>query len=99
MWDPEAAGNAAKYLRMSEMELLTIRSAPFDGKTSVWVPYADTGYCMGHKMGTKPDPKNTAKITNPDMIEVRRAPDDKGQGRPEFNNSEFLRLTLYFHIK
>lgn len=78
MYDSEAAGNAAQYLRLSDLELLTIKSAPFDGKTAVWVPYADTAYCMGYKMGTKPDPKNTAKVTNPDLIEVRRAPDEKG---------------------
>lgn len=32
MWDPEAAGNAAQYLRLGDMELLDVRNAPFEGK-------------------------------------------------------------------
>jgi hypothetical protein len=66
MWDPEAAGNAAQYLRLDNMELLNIRSVPFEGKTSVWVPYSETGYTKGFKMDEK-DGK----------IEVKRLVDDK----------------------
>jgi len=47
MWDPEAAGNAAKYLRLDDITLIDIRSAPFVGKESVWVPYTETGYTKG----------------------------------------------------
>ena len=43
-WDPEAAGNAAIYLRLPEIQMLEIRNAPFTGANQVWVPYADTGY-------------------------------------------------------
>ena len=43
-WDPEAAGNAAIYLRLPEIQMLEIRNAPFTGGNQVWVPYADTGY-------------------------------------------------------
>ena len=45
LWDPEAAGNAANYLRLPNLQLIDIRNAPFEGKTAVWVPYAQTGYC------------------------------------------------------
>ena len=31
LWDPEAAGNAAMYLRLDDMKMLEIRNAPFDG--------------------------------------------------------------------
>ena len=31
LWDPEAAGNAAVYLRLDDMKMLEIRNAPFDG--------------------------------------------------------------------
>ena len=43
-WDPEAAGNAAIYLRLPDIQMLEIRNAPFTGGNQVWVPYADTGY-------------------------------------------------------
>ena len=32
LWDPEAAGNAAIYLRLPDIELIDVRNAPFDGK-------------------------------------------------------------------
>ena len=44
LYDPDAAGNAAPYLRLDPVVLMEVRSAPFDGKTAVWVPYAETGY-------------------------------------------------------
>ena len=31
LWDPEAAGNAAQYLRLPEKDMLEIRNQPFDG--------------------------------------------------------------------
>ena len=51
LWDPVAAGNAAIYLRLPDTDLLEIRNAPFDGRTAVWVPYAETGYTKGKKTG------------------------------------------------
>lgn len=51
LWDPVAAGNAAIYLRLPDTELIEIRNAPFDGRTAVWVPYAETGYTKGKKTG------------------------------------------------
>ena len=59
LWDPEAAGNAANYLRLPDKEMLEIRNQPFEGGKAVWVPFADTGYCKaeligdGEKPGTK----------------------------------------------
>ena len=44
LYDPDAAGNAAPYLRLDPVLLMEVRSAPFEGKTAVWVPYAETGY-------------------------------------------------------
>ena len=59
LWDPEAAGNAAVYLRLPDKEMLAIRNQQFEGSKAIWVPYADTGYCKadligdGEKPGTK----------------------------------------------
>ena len=44
LWDPEAAGNAAQYLRLPEIALCEIRNAPFIGANAVWVPNSETGY-------------------------------------------------------
>ena len=53
LWDPVAAGNAAIYLRLPNLELQDIRMAEFEGKTAVWVPYSETGYTKGKKRGEK----------------------------------------------
>ena len=66
MYDPEAAGKAAIYLRLPAEELITIRNAKFDSKTAVWIPYSETSYTKGHKMGQKGD-----------KIEVKRLVDGK----------------------
>ena len=73
MWDPEAAGNAAQYLRLSDVALLDIRAIPFEGKTAVWIPYPETGYTAAYKMGEKENPKNPKEM----MVEVKRLVDDK----------------------
>ena len=44
LWDPEAAGNAAQYLRLDNLKLIDIRNAPFEGRTACWIPYA--GKCL-----------------------------------------------------
>ena len=66
LWDPEAAGNAAIYLRLPDIDLIDIRNAPFEGKTAVWVPYSETGYTKGKKLNDKGD-----------KIEVERLVDGK----------------------
>ena len=61
LYDPDAAGNAAPYLRLDPVVLMEVRSAPFDGKTAVWVPYAETGY-------TKVIPNFDLKMTKVDQL-------------------------------
>ena len=73
LWDPEAAGNAAIYLRLSDIALLDVRSAPFEGKTAMWVPYAETGYTKAYKMGEEDDPK----VKGAKVIRCKRLVDDK----------------------
>lgn len=41
MWDPEAAGNAAQYLRLGDIELLDVRNAPFEGKWELKYNFMD----------------------------------------------------------
>ena len=72
MWDPEAAGNAAIYLRLPDIELIDIRNAPFEGKTAVWIPYSETGYTTGKRLGEEQDPK-----TKKNKIKVLREVDGK----------------------
>ena len=73
LWDPEAAGNAAKYLRLDDITLIDIRNAPFEGKTACWIPYAETGYTMGKRTGKE----ETDEKTKVKKIEVERLVDGK----------------------
>ena len=61
LWDPEAAGNAAVFLRLDDMKMLEIRNAPFDGGKAVWVPNSETGYIKGLVQGDGDKP-NTTKV-------------------------------------
>ena len=73
LWDPEAAGNAAVYLRLDNLKLIDIRNAPFEGRTACWIPYAETGYTKGKKTGKEEvDEKTKVK-----KIEVERLVDGK----------------------
>ena len=73
LWDPEAAGNAAIYLRLDNLKLIDIRNAPFEGRTACWIPYAETGYTKGKKTGKEEvDEKTKVK-----KIEVERLVDGK----------------------
>ena len=51
LWDPEAAGNAAGYLRLPDNQMLEIRNQPFEGTKAIWVPFADTGYTKAELLG------------------------------------------------
>jgi len=51
LWDPEAAGNAAQYLRLGDKYMMELRSQPFDGGKALWIPYAETGYCKAELIG------------------------------------------------
>ena len=62
LWDPEAAGNAAIFLRLDDMKMLEIRNAPFEGGKAVWVPNAETGYIKGMITGDGDKP-GTQKVT------------------------------------
>ena len=54
LWDPEAAGNAAVFLRLSDMAMLEIRNAPFIGKLNLsliifWKEYKFQAFFMKRK--------------------------------------------------
>ena len=51
LYDHEAAGNAGKFLRLPEQDLLTIRNATYPGKDAVWVPNKEKGYIKGMNLG------------------------------------------------
>ena len=82
LWDPEAAGNAAQYLRLDDIKLIDIRNAPFEGRTACWVPYSETGYTMGKKTGEEKDGKvevirlvdDKVKLYKPDQVEPQNPP-------------------------
>ena len=48
LWDPEAAGNAALYLRLPQEEMMQLQSKEYSGRNAVWVPFAETGYTKGY---------------------------------------------------
>ena len=79
-WDPEAAGNAAQWLRLPATTMLEIRNQPFEGAKCVWVPYSDTGYTKGLVMGTG---------DKPGMTKVRRLVDNKEKDYKDENVSNF----------
>jgi len=62
LWDPEAAGNAACFLRLTDIQMLEIRNAPFEGGKAVWVPNTETGYIKGEISGDGEKP-NTTKVS------------------------------------
>ena len=100
MWDPEAAGNAAIYLRLPDIELIDIRNAPFEGKTAVWIPYSETGYTTGKRLGEEQDPK-----TKKNKIKVLREVDGKEKlydesqveprNPPKYGNLIFYTILLF----
>ena len=47
LWDPEAAGNAALWLRLPAEQMMEIQTGEYPGRTAVWVPFAETGYTKG----------------------------------------------------
>ena len=93
-WDPEAAGNAAIYLRLPEIQMLEIRNAPFTGGNQVWVPYPDTGYTKAviedNQDGVKDgeikvkrtvDMKSRVSHTSNSILQIPDGPEtDSGEG-------------------
>lgn len=62
-WDPEAAGNAAIYLRLPQEDMLAKQNAPYAGRTAVWIPSAETSYQRGIVLGdgSKPGTKSVER--------------------------------------
>ena len=65
LWDPEAAGNAALYLRLPQEEMLNLQNQNYPGKTAVWVPHPETSYCKGIVVGDGAKP-GTKKVERAD---------------------------------
>ena len=62
LWDPEAAGNAACFLRLDDLKMLEIRNTPFEGGKQVWIPNSETGHMKANIIGDGDKP-NTTKVT------------------------------------
>jgi len=73
LYDPDAAGTAAQYLRLPSEELLQVRNVPFTAKTAVWIPHSETAYTKGEIMGRK----KSKEAGKGDKIEVKRLCDGK----------------------
>ena len=93
MWDPDAAGNAAIYLRLDEMKMIEIRSAPFSAKTAVWVPDKENGYIKGEKLDEK-DGKIEVKRAD-DKVKMYKPEDVEQQNPPKY---ELIEGRLWFLI-
>ena len=95
LWDPEAAGNAAVYLRLDDLKMLEIRNAPFEGGNCVWVPNAETGYMKAMVKGDGDKP-GTTKVLRADGKEKILANDkiDK-QNPPKYELLEDLANMTY----
>ncbi|CBY35447.1 unnamed protein product [Oikopleura dioica] len=94
LWDPEAAGNAANYLRLPNLQLIDIRNAPFEAKTAVWVPYSETGYSKGYKMGEK-DGKIEVKRLADDKVKLYKPDDVEPQNPPKYELLEDMANLTY----
>jgi len=69
LWDPEAAGNAAQFLRLDAKFMMELRSQPFDGGKALWIPYADTGYTKAELIGEGSKPGTKKVMRKVDMKE------------------------------
>merc|ERR1711892_1102493 len=95
LWDPEAAGNAAIFLRLDKMAMLEIQNAPFDGGNCVWVPSVETGYMKAMVKGDGDKP-GTSKVLRADGKE-KTLSDDKinKQNPPKYELLEDLANMTY----
>ena len=96
LWDPEAAGNAAEYLRMSVMDLMSLRSQPFDGGKACWIPYAETGYtkCTVLGEGSKPGTTKVMRLCDMKEKEMKDEQVEK-QNPPKYELLEDLANMTY----
>ena len=53
LYDHDQAGPAANYLRLPDLELLTVRTAEFAGRKAIWIPHKDDekSYVKGINLG------------------------------------------------
>ena len=65
LWDPEAAGSAALWLRLPMEEMMAIQTSEYPGRSAVWVPFAETGYTKGIVQGDG-DKAGTKKVMRSD---------------------------------
>ena len=82
LWDADAAGNAAQWLRLPQETMLEIQNRPYSGRNAVWVPNSSTQYCKaevigdgkkpGHKLVKREDGKE--KEYAEDHIEFQNPP-------------------------
>ena len=98
MWDPEAAGNAAIYLRLDEIKMIEIRSAPFSAKTAVWVPDKEIGYIKGEKLDEK-DGKIEVKRAD-DKVKLYKPEDVEQQNPPKYEliEGKYHFLKVFKHV-
>ena len=96
LWDPEAAGNAAQYLRLDPKVMLEIRNQPFEGTKAVWVPYADTGYTKAELLGdgSKPGTKKVLRKADMKEKEIKEEQIEK-QNPPKYGKNEKKNIFLF----
>ena len=94
LYDPDAAGNAAPYLRLDSVTLMEIKSAPFDGKTAVWVPYSETGYTKGQLVGGNDKEKKVKRLVD-GKTKTFKAEDVEPQNPPKYELMEDMANMTY----
>ena len=99
LWDPEAAGNAAQYLRLGDLQMLEIRNRPFEGTKAIWVPHSETGYSKAELLGDDEKKKGHKLVLRADGKEKSVAEDkiDK-QNPPKYELLEGTCNILYGEI-
>jgi hypothetical protein len=96
LWDPEAAGISANFLRLSDMEMITLRSQPFEGGKACWIPYAETGYtkCIVLGEGSKPGTTKVQRLCDMKEKEMKDEQVEK-QNPPKYELLEDLANMTY----
>ena len=95
LWDPDAAGNAAKYLRLPEEEMLQIRNMPFIGGNAVWIPSPEKGYVKAELLGDA-DKAGHSKVMRADHTEKVIANDKiEKQNPPKYELLEGMNHSCY----
>ena len=96
LYDPEAAGNAAQFLRLKPEELLEIRNAPFIGRDAVWVPNKELGYVKGVVQGPGDKP-GTKKVQYGKENKVKDFPEEQvePQNPPKYELLEDMANMTY----